>query len=76
MRLSVRKDDPGYNPRARRYQPYLDGERVLHCFTADEELGRVWCHKTAANGKYIVDRVKNEILTEMKCGKVEIREVR
>jgi len=77
MRLSVKKDDPGYHEKARwEHQPYLDGKKVDHCFTADEEMGCVWCHKVGEDGKILVDRVKGEILTEKKCGRVELRRVR
>lgn len=43
MRISTRKDDPGYTARAYNYQVYLDGKKLDHCHTADEEKGEAHC---------------------------------
>jgi hypothetical protein len=43
MRLSMDKDDPGYDPaRGIHAKVLLDGVEVKDCVTADEELGKVW----------------------------------
>ena len=76
MRMSVHKDDQGYHKRAQwGYQPYLDGVKVDHCFTADEDSGYLLRHKTGKNG-VVVDRVRDEIASEQLFGRVEIRRVK
>lgn len=73
MRLSVRKTDPGYHKNASKYRPYLNGTKVKECFTADEDLGYIWVHKTDGNGKILLNESKTDILTEQLFGEVELR---
>ena len=54
MRLSVIKNDPGYQPDAYNYEVFLDGERIQHCFTADTDQGLVWVYY---KGKYAKQRI-------------------
>ena len=72
MRLSVRRDDPGYNfYLARNCSIFVYGEDITEaCHTADEEKGMVWCYKRNAEGnKYVEgDRVAEIVMQ----GKVEI----
>lgn len=42
MRVSVKKDDPGYTKDAYKYKVFLDGVEIKHCFTADEERGKAF----------------------------------
>lgn len=72
MRKSVKKDDPGYDPLATHYSPFLDGGYVFNCFTADEELGEVWIYELDEKGQYRIDEEEN---LKIKClkGKVEIK---
>ena len=39
MRISSNPNDPGFNPEHYNYDVHLNGERVMFCLTADEELG-------------------------------------
>lgn len=39
MRASAKPTDPGYTPDAMHYRVYVDGKRLKHCHTADEEAG-------------------------------------
>lgn len=55
MRLSVRKNDPGYRPDARGVKVFLD-ERPVLAITADEELGYVLTFDRDVDGKPKVDR--------------------
>lgn len=75
MRISVRKDDPGYQANAFDYCVFLDGKELEQCFTADEELGLAYCYQATSNGVPIVDRSGPEPkLKEItRRGKVEIR---
>lgn len=64
MRISVRKDDPGYHQFAYRCKVHLNGEPIEGCFTADEEAGEAHIHKRDKEGKYIIvgGRVAEEII--------------
>lgn len=54
MRISVKKNDPGFNPA--KCLVYLDGEDITQeCHTADEEEGKVWVNKKNADGKYFIE---------------------
>ena len=44
MRVSVKKQDPGYVPDPQNYEVFLDGEKLLNCHTADEEKGIAYCY--------------------------------
>lgn len=75
MRLSVRKDDPGYSPTAQRNaEAFLDGKKVDHCFTADEETGEVFLYRTDKDGHpYRDPENPDRLATERLTGEVEIR---
>jgi hypothetical protein len=72
MRISVKKDDPGYHPLAHKCQPYLNGEKLRHCFTADEEKGEVFVYMLDENGKHFLNKDKTEIMIERKTGTVTV----
>jgi len=77
MRLSVRKNDPGYNPRlARKAHVFLNGESMdtSKVFCVDEELGEVHVHETDENGKLIIigEPMHQELKTKILKGKVKI----
>ena len=77
MRMSVKKDDPGYHKKAQwRYQPFLDGKKVDHCFTADEDQGYVMVHKTDDSGKIMLKEDKSGIAVKQLFGRVELRRVK
>ena len=67
MRLSIRKDDPGYDKKAMGCIIFVDGVDVTNrCFTADEEKGMVWCFKHNELGRSFLDNSNNpaeEVLT-------------
>jgi len=73
MRLSVKREDPGYHVKAHRYRAFLNGVRVDRCFTADEEMGTLWRYKTDQNGKILLREDYTEVLTEQLFGQVELR---
>jgi hypothetical protein len=73
MRLSVRKNDPGYNKHAVWAHPYLDGKPLKHCVTADEETGEAWVFKTDENGRPMLNEFMDELPLERLTGSVEIR---
>ena len=85
MRVSIYKDDPGYTKHHRNIEIYLDGEKIERCFTADEELGKVWVHDIErfksdwAKYKYAIydleRNITNEPILHPKelTGNVEIR---
>lgn len=53
MRLSVLKGDPGYDMfRARYADAYVNGVKIEHVVTADEELGLVVRYKTGEDGRF------------------------
>ena len=76
MRLSVNKSDSGYSPLCRNAKAFLDGEEVTGCFTADEELGKVWRNKLTRKGRPVLNPQKNGFLKECLTGAVEIRIVK
>jgi len=39
--MSVRKNDPGYHKKAQYFQPYLNDQKLSHCFTADEDQSKI-----------------------------------
>lgn len=54
MRISIRKDDPGYHQFAYRCKVHLNGKPVEGCFTADEETGEAYIYKKDKDGKHII----------------------
>jgi hypothetical protein len=74
MRLSVLKDDPGYNPRwAYKACPFLDGEFVSNVITADQENGYLIRYKTDRSGDVVVDYQRGEIEKEILRGHIDLR---
>lgn len=74
MRLSVRKDDSGYNPEALdNCRSFVDGVDVTaRCYTADEEEGKAWCFKLNELGQKFIDPETNEPAVEVLSGEVII----
>ncbi|MCP5017550.1 MAG: hypothetical protein GY938_20110 [Ketobacter sp.] len=73
MRISVRSTDPGYSANAVGTRVYLDGIRLTQCFTADDELGVVYCYELDKNGLIMIDPETGDSLKEIElCGNVEI----
>jgi hypothetical protein len=71
MRISVKKDDPGYDPVNSRYaKVYLDGVEQKHCVTADEEEGYIIRYVTDDNGELTIEG--DYIKEEKVAGKVKI----
>jgi hypothetical protein len=70
MRMSVRKDDPGYDPNAVLFIPYLDGVKLDNCFTADEEEGKAYCFSLDKEGNQFIDKETNEIAEEILHGNI------
>lgn len=52
MRISIRKDDPGYKENANKYRITFNGQERTDVFTADEEKGLIHCYdEKVKNGK-------------------------
>lgn len=71
MRVSVNKNDPGYVQDPFRYDVYLNGKKLNHCFTADEEKGFVDCLFTDSVGKFWVN--EDHLVPCRMWGKVKVR---
>ncbi|MCK8787635.1 hypothetical protein M0638_25030 [Roseomonas sp. NAR14] len=74
MRLSTRRDDPGFRADAARFDVLLDGvaqgrETGRAVVTADEEAGRLWFWRIGADGRLVGAFAVEEV-----AGAVEIRE--
>lgn len=77
MRISLKKDDPGYQENANKYRVMFDGIERLDCFTADEELGEIHCYvikasKVTGERMRLLDNNTREYATVIEYGKVEI----
>ncbi|KKL12373.1 hypothetical protein LCGC14_2536410 [marine sediment metagenome] len=74
MRLSVRKDDPGFDyAKACNCKIVVDGDDVTSiCYTADEEKGMAWCLALNSDGENYVDEATGETAEVILQGKVEI----
>ena len=77
MRISVRKDDRGYDPRAGHgpyVKVYVNGADVTNrCYTADEEKGKAWCFRHNADGQPFPDPKDHEqAACEVLAGAVKI----
>jgi len=77
MRLSCRKDDPGYDEEAiiKEYEFTCDGKVVEYVITIDEEKGFIFCYALDDNGKPKRTEDGNNLQTMVLRGKVKIREV-
>ena len=74
MRISVRKGDRGYHPEASKCRVYLNGKRIREgIFTADEDIGVVYCYKTNSKGGYIISPRSHEVETMAIHGSVVIK---
>jgi hypothetical protein len=80
MRVSINKDDPGFDAyqaaraAGKSVHVYLDGVEVKACLMADDDLGTVTRHVLNADGQVQIDPEKrDEVWTETVNGKVEIR---
>lgn len=74
MRLSVDKNDPGYDSEAlKNCRSFVDGVEVTdRCYTADEEEGKAWCFKHNEMGQVFMDSATGEIVKEILVGDVVI----
>ncbi|OAI29767.1 hypothetical protein A1351_23305 [Methylosinus sp. R-45379] len=71
MRISVDKSDPGYRPDARLFTAYLNGEKLEHCLTADDEAGEAVINYKDESGNFAHDGVT--LLRRTLFGQIEIR---
>ncbi len=73
MRLSVKKDDPGFDADTQHCQIFVDGLDVTaRCYTADEEEGKAWCFKHNELGEVFCDPATDKPAAEVLSGKVVI----
>ena len=78
MRISVKRNDPGFHPRAAfcGFQIRLDGRDVTSiCHTADEEEGRVYGYCVNEEGQKYVDPLTDLPAEQVLYGRVEIIEM-
>lgn len=67
-------DPDGYTvvcPETGRWAVLVDGV-TEPAWAIDTDAGVAHCHKVGPDGKFVVDPLKNEILTEIRHGKVEL----
>ena len=72
MRISIRKDDPGYHHLACKCKVLLDSKEAKGCFTADEENGEAHCFVIDDKGLYVMNNNQTKIKEIVLHGKVEI----
>lgn len=76
MRVSVRREDPGYREDYRNVRILLDGKDVTGmCHTADEEEGRVYGYAMDLFGNKFVDPITDLPAEHVLYGRVEIVEL-
>lgn len=76
MRMSIRKSDIGYDPEGYKYEAYLNGKKIDHCFTADEELGIAYLYDIDKEGnaqRDWSDSIGGSLKEKEVYGKVEIK---
>ncbi|MBX3546889.1 hypothetical protein [Chelatococcus sp.] len=71
MRISCLKADPGYHGYVPSVEVWLDGVKLSHVFTADDETGEVLRCVIDAHGHVIPDATGTRARTEVIRGKVE-----
>jgi len=72
MRVSIRENDRGFNPRAFDCEVFIDNEAIKECFTADEELGEAHCFKADDAGNLILTADKKRVQEIIRKGVVRI----
>lgn len=73
MRISVRKDDPGFHPLDSLCEVFLDGQRLRGCFTADEEAGEAHCYVEGDDGRPVLDPERpGQLMETVLNGKVTL----
>jgi hypothetical protein len=70
VRISVEKDDRGYDPNHLRAHVFLNDVELLDCITADDELGECYCYARDASGNFLT--AGDTIQREFRYGKVRI----
>lgn len=73
MRVSTWKTDPGYT--SIRYEVLLDGIRLRHCHTADEEERIAYVYARDKRGKYIFNNMTGNIVSTSLTGKITVRRI-
>lgn len=75
MRISVLEGDYGrvINLGVERYEVLLNGEKVSHCFTADEENGLVICARLDTDGRMFTEN--GEVAMQELHGVVVVRRI-
>lgn len=70
MRISIDKNDPGYNFTALGTEVYLNGKKQNNCITADDKKGIVIVYAEDKEGKLILEG--HDIKTEELHGEVKL----
>lgn len=60
------------------YKVYLDGKKLDYCFAANEEEGWADCYKKDDTGKFITEKIFNDVglATFRLYGKIELIDTR
>lgn len=72
MRVSVLKGDPSYTADAYWYEAYLDGEKLSHCVTADEERGEAVVQVLDGQGRPKLNAALGIVETQLVRGRVTV----
>lgn len=66
MRVSMKKNDPGYVEDGHNYEVFLNGEKLEGCVTADEEKGEVTVYERDRDGRILMDIFDGDVLVKEK----------
>jgi len=74
MRVSCRKDDPGYDPVLCMHVKILcDGVDITNrCYMADEEEGKAFCFSLNEKGEKFFNSAINAVAKEVCLGEIKI----
>lgn len=72
MRVSVLKDDPGYDSRWRGVKVFFNGSERSHVFTADEEQRLIVAARLDERGRMQLTPTRDGVLRETLYGDVRI----
>jgi len=71
MRISVKKNDPGFSPDHYLYVVYFNEQLLNNCFTADTKLNKAWVYLVDENNNFILDE-NGKVQTTYLCGDIRI----
>jgi len=72
IRISVRKSDRGYHPKAFACRVFINGKETFDCFTADTGKNEAYCYKKDNEGRPVLDASRKRIQEETIKGEIKI----